>query len=46
MLVLEFKAYGKVKQFVAVDEAIRVTQFIRIDTLSAKATEILKTLRS
>jgi putative transposase len=29
MLVLEFKAYGKVKQFNAIDEAIRVTQFIR-----------------
>lgn len=29
MLVLEFKAYGKVAQFNAIDEAIRVTQFIR-----------------
>ncbi len=29
MLVLEFKTYGKSKQFSAVDEAIRTTQFIR-----------------
>ncbi|MGI0494161.1 RNA-guided endonuclease InsQ/TnpB family protein [Alkalinema pantanalense CENA528] len=29
MLVLEFKAYGKVPQFNAIDAAIRVTQFIR-----------------
>ena len=29
MLVLEFKAYGKTEQFNAVDEAIRVCQFIR-----------------
>ncbi|MBD2328572.1 RNA-guided endonuclease TnpB family protein [Alkalinema sp. FACHB-956] len=29
MLVLEFKTYGKPAQFRAVDEAIRVTQFIR-----------------
>lgn len=29
MLVLEFKTYGKPAQFNAVDEAIRVTQFIR-----------------
>jgi len=29
MLVLEFKAYGKSKQFSAVDEAIRTVQFIR-----------------
>lgn len=29
MLVLEFKTYGKPAQFSAVDEAIRVTQFIR-----------------
>jgi putative transposase len=29
MLVLEFKTYGKVAQFAAVDEAIRTTQFIR-----------------
>lgn len=29
MLVLEFKAYGKLKQFRAIDAAIRVTQFIR-----------------
>lgn len=29
MLVLEFKTYGKPDQFKAVDEAIRVTQFIR-----------------
>lgn len=29
MLVLEFKTYGKSAQFNAVDEAIRVTQFIR-----------------
>jgi putative transposase len=33
MLVLEFKAYGKVFQFVAVDEAIRITQFIRNKSL-------------
>ena len=29
MLVLEFKAYGKAEQFKAVDEAIRICQFIR-----------------
>lgn len=29
MLILEYKAYGSAGQFVAVDEAIRVTQFIR-----------------
>lgn len=29
MLVLEFKAYGKASQFTAIEEAIRVTQFIR-----------------
>jgi putative transposase len=29
MLVLEFKAYGKTEQLKAVDEAIRVCQFIR-----------------
>jgi putative transposase len=29
MLVLEFKTYGKAAQFNAIDEAIRVTQFIR-----------------
>jgi putative transposase len=29
MLVLEFKAYGKTEQFEAVDEAIRICQFIR-----------------
>lgn len=29
MLVLEFKAYGKALQFTAIDEAIRITQFIR-----------------
>jgi putative transposase len=29
MLVLEFKSYGKSKQFSAVDEAIRTAQFIR-----------------
>jgi len=29
MLVLEFKAYGKPDQFKAINEAIRVTQFIR-----------------
>lgn len=29
MLVLEFKAYGKPYQFNAIDDAIRVTQFIR-----------------
>ena len=29
MLILEFKTYGKAQQFNAVDEAIRVTQFIR-----------------
>lgn len=29
MLVLEFKAYGKTEQFNAVDEAIRICQFIR-----------------
>ena len=29
MLILEYKAYGSASQFVAVDEAIRITQFIR-----------------
>jgi putative transposase len=29
MLVFEFKTYGKPAQFVAIDEAIRATQFIR-----------------
>lgn len=29
MVILEFKAYGRAEQFVAIDEAIRVTQFIR-----------------
>lgn len=29
MLILEYKAYGGASQFVAVDEAIRITQFIR-----------------
>jgi putative transposase len=29
MLTLEFKAYGKTEQFKAVDEAIRICQFIR-----------------
>lgn len=29
MLVLEFKTYGKPNQFTAIDEGIRVTQFIR-----------------
>ena len=29
MLVLEFKTYGKIKQFKAIDEAIRICQFIR-----------------
>ena len=29
MLVLEFKAYGKLKQFSAVDDALRTVQFIR-----------------
>jgi putative transposase len=29
MLVLEFKTYAKPDQFKAIDEAIRVTQFIR-----------------
>ncbi|MCC5600400.1 transposase, partial [Nostoc sp. CHAB 5714] len=29
MLVFEFKTYGKVLQFKAIDEAIRTTQFIR-----------------
>ncbi len=29
MLVLEFKAYGKSKQFGAVDEVLRTVQFIR-----------------
>jgi len=29
MLVLEFKAYGKANQFAAIEDAIRVTQFIR-----------------
>ena len=33
MLVLEFKAYGKAFPFVAVDEAIRITQFIRNKSL-------------
>ncbi|MEH2024044.1 RNA-guided endonuclease InsQ/TnpB family protein [Nostoc sp.] len=29
MLIFEFKTYGKAKQFQAIDEAIRTTQFIR-----------------
>ncbi|MHC5719823.1 MAG: RNA-guided endonuclease TnpB family protein, partial [Nostoc sp.] len=29
MLVFEFKTYGKARQFQAIDEAIRTTQFIR-----------------
>jgi len=29
MLVLEFRAYGKINQFAAVDEAIRTVKFIR-----------------
>ena len=29
MLVFEFKAYGKPKQFSAIDEALRTVQFIR-----------------
>ncbi len=29
MIVFEFKTYGKVSQFTAIDEAIRTTQFIR-----------------
>ena len=29
MLVLEFKTYGRAKQFSAIDEAIQTTQFIR-----------------
>ena len=29
MLALEFKAYGKSKQFSAIDEALRTVQFIR-----------------
>ncbi len=29
MLVLEFKAYRKTKQFSAIDEALRIVQFIR-----------------
>lgn len=29
MLVFEFKAYGKVNQFKAIDQAIRTTQFLR-----------------
>jgi putative transposase len=29
MIVLEFKAYGKLEQFTAVDEALRTVQFIR-----------------
>jgi putative transposase len=29
MLVLEFKAYGKTEQLKAIDEAIRICQFIR-----------------
>jgi putative transposase len=29
MIVLEFKAYGKLEQFAAVDEALRTVQFIR-----------------
>jgi putative transposase len=33
MLVLEFKAYGKASQFTAIDEAIRITQFIRNKSL-------------
>ena len=29
MLVLEFKTYGKPNQFIAIDDGIRTTQFIR-----------------
>jgi putative transposase len=29
MIILEFKAYGKAKQFSAIDEALRAVQFIR-----------------
>jgi putative transposase len=29
MLVFEFKAYGKLNQFNAVDEAIRTAKFVR-----------------
>ncbi len=29
MLIFEFKTYGKPTQFVAIDEAIRASQFIR-----------------
>jgi putative transposase len=29
MIVLEFKAYGKLEQFTAVDEALRTVQFVR-----------------
>jgi hypothetical protein len=29
MLVFEFKVYGKLKQFSAIDEGIRAVQFIR-----------------
>ena len=29
MLVLEFRAYGKSQQFIAIEEAIRTVQFIR-----------------
>ena len=29
MFVLEFKTYGRAKQFSAIDEAIRTTQFVR-----------------
>jgi putative transposase len=29
MLILEFKTYGKAKQFSAIDEALRTVQFIR-----------------
>ena len=33
MIVLEFKAYGKSKQFSAIDEALRTVKFIRNKTL-------------
>ncbi len=29
MITLEFKAYGKKQQYLAIDEAIRTTRFIR-----------------
>ena len=30
MLVFEFKAYGKLNQYLAVNEAIRTAQFVRV----------------